>query len=105
MLIRLLVRNALLGTAAAALFVTTVIWSDTAQLGTLIAASPVGWLAAAMLFFFTSLTFASVQMGIAIMAIGQDDEDSGRGRRVVAWIKTRRASRLSRAALPGLAGT
>ena len=81
MLIRLLIKNAILGFVVAALFVAALIWSDTAQLGSLMAASPFGWLAAAMLTFFTGLTFASVQMGIAIMHIGSEDEDSGRRER------------------------
>lgn len=77
-LLKLLLKNLALGFAVAALFVAALIWSDTAGLGTLIAESSHGWLAAALLFFFTGLTFASVQMGIAVMGLGRDDSESGR---------------------------
>lgn len=80
-LVKLMIKNAAIGFVASAAFVALLIWSDTAQLGSLIAGSPFGWLAAAMLVFFTALTFGSVQIGIAIMGLGRNDGGSGRRKR------------------------
>jgi len=82
-LLRLLIKNTAIGFGVSATFVAAVIWSDTAQLGSLIAASPVGWLAATILFFFVGLTFASVQMGIAVMRLDRDED--GSGTRLRSW--------------------
>ena len=75
-----MVRHAAFGFGLAAVFVTAVIWTDVGRLGTLIAASPEGWLAAALLFFFTGLSFSSVQTGIAIMQYGRADGGRRGGR-------------------------
>ena len=77
-LLRLLIVNTAIGFAVSAIFVTAIIWTDTANLGTLIASSPVGWLAAGILFFFVGLTFASVQMGVAVMRLDRDHGGSGK---------------------------
>ena len=74
-LLTLLLKNLALGFAVALLFVGLLIWSDTAGLGRLVAESSHGWLAAALLAFFTGLTFASVQMGVAVMGLGKRGED------------------------------
>lgn len=77
-LLRLLIVNAAIGFGVSAIFVAALIWTDTGQLGTLIASSPVGWLAAGILFFFVGLTFASVQMGVAVMRLDRDSGGSGK---------------------------
>ncbi len=53
------------------------IWADIAQLGTLIATMPMGWLAGSLLFLLNGLTFASVQIGIAVMQASGDEDSSG----------------------------
>jgi len=77
-IIRFAIRHSVFGFCLSAVFVTALIWADVAQLRTLFAASPVGWLAALMLFFFTGLTFASVQLGIAIMQLGREERGQPR---------------------------
>jgi len=75
------VKHTAFGFGLAAVFVTALVWADVAGLGTLFAAAPAGWLAAGMLVFFTGLTFASVQLGIAIMQLGREDGRSARAPR------------------------
>ena len=72
------IKHTAFGFGLSAIFVTVLVWTDVAQLRTLFAASPVGWLAAFLLFFFTGLTFASVQLGIAIMQLGREQGGSSR---------------------------
>ena len=72
-IIRFVIRHSAFGFGLSAVFVTALVWADVAQLRTLFAGSPVGWLAAFMLFFFTGLTFASVQLGMAIMQLARED--------------------------------
>lgn len=72
-LVKLLIRNAAIGFAAAACFVALLLLSDTGGLGTLISQSESGTLATAMLTFFVGLTFASLQMGWAVMMAGRED--------------------------------
>ena len=71
-----LARHAAIGFAIATFFVAALIVADVGRLGTLVVGSDVGALALALLTFFTGLTFGSVQMGIAIMLLGQDGHDS-----------------------------
>lgn len=88
----MLAKNAAIGFGVAAALVAALIWTDTAQLGTLVFGSPVGWLAAALLFFFVGLTFASVQMGIAVMTMNRDQDgprQKPRVRRVAALAPVR----------------
>lgn len=76
-LVRLLYRNAALGFAVAACFVTALVVFDINGLGTLILNSPDGAIAAFVLTFATGLTFASVQMAIAIMQLAEGEQDGG----------------------------
>ncbi|MGE3533082.1 MAG: hypothetical protein AB7I12_15035 [Steroidobacteraceae bacterium] len=84
-LIKLLLRHALTGFALAVVFVQVLIANDVTGLGTLVAKSEIGDLAVFVLTAFMGLTFASVQMGIAVMlASREDDEDGDRGSFVAA---------------------
>lgn len=76
-----LARHALIGFGVAVLFSGMLFWLDAAGLRTLVAASPVGMIAAGALTFLFCLTFGSVQMGIAIMQLADQDERP-RGRRL-----------------------
>ena len=66
-LLRFLLRNALIGFAAAALFVAGLVLADVGRLGTVLRASDVGLLASALLVYFLGLTFAGAQIGFALM--------------------------------------
>ena len=69
-LIKIILRNAAIGFAIAALFVALLISLDVGGLGSLIANSDVGIGAALLLFFLLGLTFGSAQIGFAIMLEG-----------------------------------
>ncbi len=71
-LIKFLITHAAIGFGIAAIFVAGLLWADVAGLWTLISRSSSGWLAAFLLFFFNGLTFASLQMGFAVMLSGED---------------------------------
>lgn len=73
-----LMRHAALGLAAAVSFVALLVGFDIANLGTLMRSSPDGLLAVAVLTFGVSVTFCSVQMGIAVMLL-DDNDDEPRG--------------------------
>jgi hypothetical protein len=70
-LIKLLIRNAAIGFAAAAAFVALLLITDTNGLRTLIAQSESGAIAAVLLIFFVGLTSAGVQISWAVMLAGQ----------------------------------
>jgi hypothetical protein len=81
--VRFMVLHGLVGFAVSALFVAAVLWSDPGGVGTLIlrhGGAPV----LALLWFFTGLTFGSVQIGTAVMLrAGEDDTPrGGRGPRL-----------------------
>ncbi|MBF0247191.1 MAG: hypothetical protein HQL36_03835 [Alphaproteobacteria bacterium] len=83
-LVRFMMRHAAIGFAIAIAFVTVLMVSDFNGVGTLILGSDMWYVALFMLTFFTGLTCASVQMGLAIFALGEDDETPGTGERVWA---------------------
>jgi hypothetical protein len=76
--VRFLLRNALIGFALAVAMVGAMVWFDFAGLRTLAAQSNSGLVAFPVLAFFLGLTFASVQMGAAIMLMPADG-DGGNG--------------------------
>jgi len=78
-LIRLLARNALIGFAIAALAVAGLVVFDVARLGSLTANAERGWLVIGLLTFMLGLTFASAQMGFAIMLLPYDQEEPPSG--------------------------
>jgi len=83
---RFLVRHALIGFCIAILFIAALLVFDIGGFRALAGASPTGRLAVVMLALSTGATFASLQMGFAIMLLGTDDRDSGAGRRSLARI-------------------
>jgi hypothetical protein len=78
LLIRFLLRHALIGFGIAAIFVAGLMLSDMGGIGTLIANAEAGWLALLMLTFFLGLTFGSAQMGFAVMSGDLHRGDNGR---------------------------
>lgn len=83
-LVRFLMRHALIGLGLAILFVGTLVLLDVARLGTLVTQSSSGIVALVALTCAVGITFGSVQMGFAIMLLGEDKDgpEGGRRRRV-----------------------
>lgn len=77
-----LLRHALIGCTMAVLFVGALLAFDVARLGTLMVESTNGPLAALVLTVALCITFGSVQMGFAVMMLGEDDETGGHRRPV-----------------------
>ena len=81
-LIRLYIRQCLIGFALAGVFVALLLGFDVAGLRGLVTTTQGGFLAVGLLFVFNGLVFAGVQFGITIMRMGRtehDDDDRGRG--------------------------
>ncbi len=79
-LVVFLARHAAIGFAVAAVFVGALVALDVYGLGSLMRASADGALALSVLTFAVGLTFASAQMGFAVMLMSER-EDGGRGGR------------------------
>ncbi|MCS0494066.1 hypothetical protein NVS89_03080 [Ancylobacter sp. MQZ15Z-1] len=97
-LVRFLIRHAVIGIGVAALFVGTLLLLDVARLGTLVWESPSGFVAVAALTAALGVTFGSVQMGFAVMLLGQEADGPGGGtpRTVLRPVPVRVASRAGR---------
>lgn len=76
--VRFMLLHGIIGFALSALFVGAVLWADPGGVGTLMLRVG-GWPVVALLWFFTGLTFGSVQIGTAVML--QDGNDGPRGGR------------------------
>ena len=74
-LVRLYVRECLLGFALAILFSMALVILNVANLGHLVGNVDGGWLAFVMLCVFNGIVFAGVQFGITIMQLPSDDDD------------------------------
>ena len=72
-------RHALIGGAAAVLFVALFLAADVGGLGSLVARSADGPLAAVVMTVFFAITFGSVQVGFALMLKDWDEDEIGRG--------------------------
>ncbi|MBR0679298.1 hypothetical protein GXW74_02270 [Roseomonas eburnea] len=78
--VRFMIMHGLVGFGLSAAFVAAVLWADPGGVGSLIlrvGGAPV----VAMLWFFTGLTFGSVQIGTAVMLQDGNDRPGG-GRRL-----------------------
>ena len=73
MLVRFLLRHAAIGFALAAIFVTAILLFDPQDAGTLLMTAAGHWWPALALWFFTGLTFGSVQIGAATMLLEKAD--------------------------------
>lgn len=74
-LIRLYIRECLLGFAIAILFSMGLVVFNVANLGHLVANVDGGWLAFALLCIFNGIVFSGVQFGLTVMRMAEDDED------------------------------
>ncbi|MBL3569072.1 hypothetical protein BV509_18825 [Rhodovulum sulfidophilum] len=78
-LVTLYIRQTAIGFVLSGLFVGLLMYFDVANLWHLVTNVSGGWLAGALLFLFNGIVFAGVQFGIAVMAMGRDDDaDNGR---------------------------
>jgi len=66
-LVRLYIRNVIIGFALSVVFVGALLGLNVANLWHLVSTSPMGWVAGLMLFVFNGIVFAGVQFGIVIM--------------------------------------
>ena len=83
-LVRFMIMHAAVGFALAFVFVGAILAVDLSGLRSLMMASDMGWIALFMLTFFSGLTFASVQMGLAVMMMGEDEGGTPPGKRMGA---------------------
>ncbi|MGH1415853.1 MAG: hypothetical protein ACRBB0_20370 [Pelagimonas sp.] len=77
-LVKLYIRQVITGFGLSALFVGMLLWANVANLGALIGASDMGWVAVVMLWVFNGIVFAGVQFAIVIMRLGSDGPTGGR---------------------------
>lgn len=105
-LIRFLAINAAIGTAVALILVGVLIWTDTQAIGRLILADRNPVLSIALLAFGFVITFGSVAMGTAIMALPYDGGGSDRGsRKSAARFFTAAKAPLAKASVRAAVGT
>ena len=81
-LVRLYIKNVLMGFGLSTLFVSALLYMNVANLWHLISTSPVGWIALTMLLFFNGVVFAGVQFAITIMRMEEQDDEPKGGKRV-----------------------
>ncbi|MDE3239460.1 MAG: hypothetical protein KGN33_10895 [Paracoccaceae bacterium] len=80
-LVRLYIRNVVIGFGIAALFSAMLVWLDAGGLRHLIFQTDLGWVAALMLVLANGTLFAGVQFAIAVMLMAEDDDEPRGGRR------------------------
>ncbi len=78
--IKMILRQAALGGVISAVFVGGLLWFNVVNLWHLVTHTSGGMLALGVFFMLCWITFGSVQIGIRIMMMGEDD-DKGGGRR------------------------
>lgn len=76
-LIRLYLRQSLLGLALGILFAMALVATNVGNLGHLVNEVSGGWLAFALLAAFNGIVFAGVQFGVSVMRMARRDEDKG----------------------------
>ena len=76
-LVRLYIRQTLIGFAVSAVFVGLLFWFDVANLWHLVTHTSEGWLAAFLLFMFNGIVFSGVQFGISIMRMAEPSPLTG----------------------------
>ncbi len=74
-LIRLYIRECLLGFAIAILFSMGLVILNVANLGHLVSNVEGGWLAFLLLCIFNGIVFSGVQFGMTVMRMSEDDKD------------------------------
>ena len=80
-LVKLYIRQVLIGFGIAAVFVALLLWADVARLRSLTMATEGGWIALFLLFFFNGLVFAGVQFAIRVMQMAEPEDEGDGGLR------------------------
>ncbi|KEO56241.1 hypothetical protein [Thioclava pacifica] len=80
-LIRLYIKNVIIGFFIALAFVGLLLWANVGNLRHLILTSDIGYIAMALLVVFNTIVFSGVQFAIAIMRMAEDEDGSGGGKR------------------------
>jgi hypothetical protein len=80
-LVRLYIRQVLIGFALSGLFVFALLYTNVGNLWHLISGSDMGWVALIMLLMFNGIVFSGVQFAIAIMRMEERDEGPRGGKR------------------------
>lgn len=80
-LIRLYIRNVVIGWVIAAIFVAMLIGFDIAHLRHLVLETQYGWLAGLILWVSNAVVFAGVQFAIAVMRMAENDDGPRGGKR------------------------
>lgn len=83
-LVRLYIRQTIIGFAVSAAFVGLLFWFNVANLWHLVTHAPDGWLAAFLLFMFNGIVFSGVQFGISIMRMADSNDDDPFGGKRIA---------------------
>jgi hypothetical protein len=78
-LVKLYIRNVIIGFGISAVFVAALLYFDVMGLWALVSGSKDGVLAVFILWVMNGIVFASVQFGWAVMALAQKDNDGPRG--------------------------
>ncbi len=81
-LVRLYVRQVIIGFLLSAIFVLLLLGSNLANLRHLVSHTSGGVIAVLMLWIFNGIVFAGVQFGISVMQMSDKDGDGGRGKRL-----------------------
>lgn len=82
--IKFLLRHAAIGCAAAVTFAGILFWLNVGNLRHLVLNTAEGPLAFGVMTVLFAITFGSVQMGIAVMALAREDGGSGGNRDAIA---------------------
>ncbi|MBL8536795.1 MAG: hypothetical protein JNM59_05270 [Hyphomonadaceae bacterium] len=90
-LVRLFLANTLIGFGASGAFVGALLWVNAGGIATLIERQH-AWPFVLLLWFFAGLTFASVQMGVAVMNLVDRDGGGGGKRQRTPLVQARAAA-------------
>lgn len=80
-LVRVYIKNVLVGFVLSAAFVAALLYMNVGNLWHLISTSDMGWIAVLMLFMFNGIVFAGVQFAFVIMRMEQRDDTPKGGKR------------------------
>ena len=74
-LVRFYITHCIIGLAVAGVFTAGILWFNVANLWHLISGSDIGIMAVVVFWMLNGIVFAGVQFGVAVMLMGDDDED------------------------------
>ena len=74
---KLYIRNVAFGFLLSAVFVGLLYWLNIGNLWHLVSTSPVGWIAALMLFMFNGIIFAGAQFAVTILRMEEKEPPRG----------------------------